>query len=667
LLDNCEHLLSACGGLVTDLLRACPELRILATSREPLRVQGEAVYQVPPLTLPDPREAAPERLAASEAVSLFCDRARASLPGFQLTAHNQAAVVQLCRYLDGIPLAIELAAVRLRALSVHQIVELLEDQLDLPSRTDHSRPARQQTLRATMDWSHELLEEPQRVLWRRLAVFAGGFELEAAERVCAGGSLDRDQVLDALVHLVERSIVTRDDVGGRARYRLLETVQQYARERLRGAGEEAEYLRRHRDWCGELAAWAREGWWGPRQRVVLDRLQTEHDNLRAALAYCQQAPDEAAAGLAICSDTWFFWNAQHHLREGARWLSTLLAASSDATPVRALALTALGTLHVMQGDGVAAAPVLDEAVALCRRLGEAGTLVLALGRLGSAAAVRGDVAAGAGLTGDALLLGRELGDPQSLATVLSLHARMTLGRGDPGGAVDLYRECVELCRQADEQWLRLRASLPLAVTLSEMGGHAEAEQLMREGLAAARHLDDERMMAWTVEGLAWMRAAQGQAEDAARLLGAATAIRTTEAGPANAADRARTERCRDQAVERLGERGFERAFSQGARLAPAAAVALALGEPAERKAPRSAAGPPALSERESEIAKLVAEGLSNREIADRLFISVRTAENHVNHILVKLGLRSRAQLARWFVDGKLSSSADVSEGRPGLR
>src|SRR5262245_2423718 len=235
-LDNCEHLLGACGPLMAGLLRACSRLVMLATSREPLGLEGEFVYRVPPLGLPDLAAAASGHPVVSEAVTLFRERARASLPTFEITSDNRLAVARLCRHLDGIPLAIEFAAVRLRALSVEQVLDRLERQLDLPSATELSRPARQQTLRATMDWSHELLTGPERLLWRRLAVFAGGFTLEAAERVCAGGGLESADVMGGLVGLVDRSIVNRVDQGGRPRYRLLETVRQYGLERLRAAG-----------------------------------------------------------------------------------------------------------------------------------------------------------------------------------------------------------------------------------------------------------------------------------------------------------------------------------------------------------------------------------------------------------------------------------------------
>jgi non-specific serine/threonine protein kinase len=650
-LDNCEHVLAASSAMTARLLRSCANLHVLATSREPLGVEGEVVYHVPPMGLPDLEGPEPGRFAGSDAVALFLERAQASLPGFQLAPANRSQVARLCRYLDGIPLAIELAAVRLRALGVEQILERLEGRLDMLARPDHSRPLRQQTLRATMDWSYQLLAERERVLWRRLAVFAGGFELEAAEQVCADERLPRPEVLDALVGLVDRSIVLRHEVGGRTRYRHLETVHQYGSERLAAAGEEAVLRRRHRDWSRQLAREAGRRWWGPGQREVLDRLEAESDNLRAALAHCLREPAEAEAGLGICADTWFFWSAQRRLQEGRRWMGAMLEQAPRAGVLRSAVLVAMGTIMVMQQDAAAAVPVLEEAELLGRRFGADATVALARGRLGAVAGARAQVEQALELTSEAVRLGRELGDPETLATVLSQCARARLGSGDTRGAIALYRECIDLCREAGERWTRLRAALPLAVALSDLGDHQESQVLLRDSLAMARDLDDERMMAWSIEGLAWAAANEGRAEEAALLLGAAVAVRGPEPASSYALDRHRTERCRSAALALLGERAFQRAWKQGARMDRAEALAAALGEvagPEPRPDGLGQASP--LSAREREIAALVARGLSNRAIAERLFISVRTAENHVSHILVKLGLRSRSQLVAWVID-----------------
>jgi predicted ATPase/DNA-binding CsgD family transcriptional regulator len=633
-IDNCEHLLPAAAALAGRLLRACPDLHVLATSREPLGLEGEVVYQLSPLVQP-------------EAVTLFRERAQAALPGFELTAANQPTVARLCRALDGIPLAIEFAAVRLRALSLDQIVERLEGELELPSPTGHGRPARQQTLRATMNWSHDLLAEPERVLWRRLSAFAGGFELEAAEAVCAGDALARSTVLAGVVGLVERSVVVRDQPAGRTRYRLLEPVRQYGREQLRAAGEEAALRGRHLEWCARLAGAEAGRWWGPAQREVLERLEAEHENLRAALTYCQSTAAEAGTGLAICAGTWFFWHAQRHAGEGRRWLTALLDRAPAPTAHRAAALAALGTLLLLQNEAVRAGPVLEEAVELASGLGEHDTVVLALGRLGVVAAAQGNLERAAAQTGEAVRLAREVGHAQGLATALSQAARVAVGQRDAGRAVAAYRECIDLCRDAGERWLRQRALLPLAVVMSDLGEHAASLRLGGESLAIARDLGDDRMIVWSIEGMAWGTAACGRADEAAALLGAAAAVRGDEPVSAYAGDRERTERCRITALTALGSAGFQRAWERGANMDRDGAIALAAGEPTAGVRPARRPLDSPLSEREREIAALVADGLSNRDIADRLYISVRTAENHVSHILVKLGLHSRGQLARW--------------------
>jgi predicted ATPase len=343
-LDNCEHLIAGCAALVETLLCACPGLRVIATSREPLGVAGEVSWPVPPLSLPDPETRLAEDISRCGSVRLFVARVGAVAPDFSITEENAPEVARLCERLDGMPLAIELAASRTKMLSPRQILARLDDRFRLVSGGPRTAAPRHRTLRATMDWSHDLLEHSEKILFRRLSVFSGGWTLEAAETVCAGEGAERDDVLDLLARLVDKSLVVARESGGEARYRMLETIRQYGWEKLEASGEESEVRRRHADFHLTLAEEAEPAMVGPEQHVWVERLEREHDNIRAALG-CLGEEREAERGLRLSAALLRFWWFRGHLAEGRERLEGMLdlpEASLARDEARAKALHVLG-------------------------------------------------------------------------------------------------------------------------------------------------------------------------------------------------------------------------------------------------------------------------------------------------------------------------------------
>jgi non-specific serine/threonine protein kinase len=422
-LDNCEHVVDACAALADALLRACPDLRVLATSREALGVAGEAPHRVPSLALPDPARPPPvEALAAYEAVRLFVERAAIVQPGFALTARNAAAVAQVCARLDGIPLALELAAARVRVLPLEQLLPRLEDRFRLLTGGGRTAPVRHQTLRAAVDWSYALLAAPERALFARLSVFAGGWDLEAAEAVGAGDGIGAEAVLDLLTRLADTSLVVAEAPpagGGGARYRLLETLRQYAGERLReGWGGAAAARRRHAAHYLALAEAARPPLQGAAQLGWLARLEAEGDNLRAALRWYLDGGD-AAAAVRLAAALSPFWYLRHRRAEAQAWLAELLALPGLAGAPRARALGMAGHVAGILGDGAGARRLLEEGLALARGLGDDALLASALNQLGGYRLWRGDYPAARALYEEALALFRRRGDHSAGAYLLT--------------------------------------------------------------------------------------------------------------------------------------------------------------------------------------------------------------------------------------------------------
>jgi len=564
-LDNCEHLVDACAHLGEALLRACPRLRILATSREGLGVAGEMAWRVPSLSLPAPQEhLTMERLADCGGVRLFIERAVASQPGLMVTDRNAATVVQICRRLDGIPLALELAAALAKVLSVEQIAARLDDRFRLLTGGNRTALPRQQTLTATMDWSYHLLPEDERTVLRRLSVFAGGWTLEAAEAVCSQDGIEAAQILALQAQLVAKSLVVMEAQNGDARYRLLETIRQYARDRLLEAGEAATVRGRHRDWYLKLAERARPELQGPRQAEWLERLETEHDNLRSALDWTSTEESGAEDGLRLSGALWEFWHVRGYFTEGRGWLESMLARGRAASAApRAKALAGEGFLAYRQGDYESAIALLQESLPLFRELGDRSGTGHALQALGTIAIHQGDFERAKALLAESLEWCRQAGDKRRMAISLNNMGEVGRCQGDYAAARASYEASLGLRREVGDR-------RGLAVSLGNLGHVAlhegdsrRAMMFFSEALDLARELMYKLAIAEYLAGLGGVAIAEGQATRAARLLGAAEALLRVLDAPLSPPDLAEYEQSKTATRAVLADSAFAEAWAEG--------------------------------------------------------------------------------------------------------
>jgi len=714
ILDNCEHLVDAVADLVRDLIASCPQLRVVATSREPLRVRGETVWRVQPLSLPAqqvPRSglAAPDLAAAAEheAIQLFVDRARAVRPGFQLTGDNCAHVIHICQTLDGVPLAIELAAARIKALSVEQIAARLDDRFRLLASGDRTAPARQQTLLAAVDWSFELLTRDEQILLSRLSVFAG-WNLEMAEQVCADGQIPESRVLDLLAALIDKSLVAlEDELAGDARYRLLDTIRQYAGDRLAASGERDAIRDRHlrcllalAEDVDSLAFTGGALTWSEQVRLY-QRISAEQANFRAALAFCIECRD-AERGLRLCSAQHSPWIVQGDVTEGLSWFGRFLALDEWVPAgVRARALMMSAELAFEHQDYAAAARNARAAVALCGVYPAAcpagGLRMLALislrAGLAEQALVQVDAALAAaiahaepweqGLTQVAratvLFRSGKLDDAQSgFERALSLLAgsngwgiaNALYGSGSLARARRDNESARRHFRAALEYFTELGARTEIARCLAGLGWVALADldvstaaASLAESLELSIATGQRLGIARGIEAFAALSVVRGDDAAAARLQGAAAALREAVGPVRSPAAQGRLDGLLAAAHQRLGPELTDQLIAEGRLMSPHDAARYALRSAADVLTTpdiaratsvdghRSAAPAPGsvLTTREHEIALLIARGLSNRGIGEELFISPATAARHVANILAKLGLNSRAQVAAWVV------------------
>ena len=657
-LDNCEHLLDACAVMANALLRACPDLRILVTSRQPLGIAGEQTLAVPPLSVPGvDRGPAPEGLTQYGAVSLFVDRATAVRPGFTIDAGNQLVVAGICRRLDGIPLAIELAVGRLRSLSEEQLLERLDDRYALLTGGSRAALPRQQTLRALIDWSFDLCSRAEQLLWARLSVFSEGFDLDAAEQVCGDGEIPAGKVLDLMAGLVEKSVVVADKRGDQVRYQLSETLREYGRDRLSDSGQGHAMKRRHRDWYASLVTRAEAAWFGPHQVELFARLRLEHANLRAALGFCLSEPGDAPAGLSMASALRFYWVLSGRPNEGRHWLERLLAADQSPNPLRLKALCVDGYLATLLGDFSAARLRLEEADGLALRHAEASGIAQVNQVRGLSALFQSDPLGAVVHFEAALAEHRVLGDDSATAyDQIELALAFAL-LGHHERAMELFEECLSLSESRGEHWIRALALWALGIEACRQGDHARATSAEQQSIRLRLPLEDRWTIGLNLDVLAWAAAAGGDSDRAARLLGAAQAVRETLGTSPPPLGHLANLQARYEASARhtLGDAAFDRAFKQGIQLGFHEAVAYALGETYQPEVPkksmeRESAMVDSLTRREHEVADLLTRGLSNKEIASTLVISPRTAEAHVEHILTKLGFTSRAQVAAWVTE-----------------
>ncbi len=686
-LDNFEQVVDA-APLLVELVGNCPQLTILVTSRSILRVPGEQEYPVAPLALPDlGHPADPAHLTQYAAVALFLARAQARQPAFQMTSANAGPIAEICIRLDGLPLAIELAAQRVNVLTPEQILARLNDACRLLTGGARTALPRQQTLRATLDWSYRLLTEQEQTVFRRLCVFAGGWTLAAAEAICAGEGIGEEQILTLLTLLIDHSLVSTVECGGEVRYRLLAIIQQYGQEQQQALGEVVIWHRRHRDWYLALAEQAEPELVSRHQAAWLARLEAEHDNLRAALRWSlDQHEGDAAA--QISAALWSFWLLRGYLSEGRQWLDQAVAARPAQAVVRARVLLAAGSITGRLGDYQRATSLLEESLALWRTLGDQQRLAFTLSSLGIGAQRQGDYAQAAARFEESLALARAGGDPQTTALVLTNLGLVVFYQGNHARARTLSEQGLALFQdvgdqrgsaavltnlgmlslaQGDYEQARRRAteSLALRREVGDKGGSAHTLALLghvafaqgqydqaatcyTESRALRQELGEPDGVAAALEGLAAICAVGGKAQNAARLLGAAETLREAGGVAVPPLERTFQERLRARVQAHLGVRAFAAACAEGRQLPLDQALAYQVPPAAAPPSP-----PDGLTAREVEVLRLVAQGLSDHRVATQLVISPRTVQGHLRSIYNKISVNSRSAATRYALEHQL--------------
>ncbi|MFG2233833.1 ATP-binding protein [Streptomyces sp. NPDC048723] len=646
--DNCEHLLEASATAIATLLAALPDLQVIATSRQALAVEGEHLLTVPPLRAPHPDALVPaDATVVNDALELFTQRGAAAIGAFAPTESDAHAAALICHRLDGIPLAVELAAARLRTMTCQEILQHLDDRFHLLSRGSRTALPRHHTLLAALDWSFDHCTPAEQLLWARMSVFAGSADRDAVEAVCSDSVVSAAELFDLVAGLVDKSVLIREDGIAGVRFRMLETIRAYARRHLETRSELATWRRRHRDHYHQLVLRADQEWFTQRQTMWMARLHEERSNLRAALSFCLEEPGESEPGLDMAAALWCHRLGAGGLEEERHWLAQTLTMSPEPNRAKASAVWSDGWLALLRGDHDAAASRVAQCRALAETLGDERASTDAEQLAALAALFQDDFTTAIPLLEDTLSRYRvqgALGETWSTLFLLGLACCLA----DDPRAADLSREGLELCERHDARWSR-SWSLWLSGLLHLL--HAEYEQaadLLQESLRLGWPAHNRLGVAQSLEVLAWTRTLQGRALEGAELLGSAQRlwrqIGSTLPGVGCLLHH-RTE-CEARLRGELGEDRFLSVLQAGEAVMPHQAVERALGVPKSLRQPQEA--PVAsLTARERQVAELVSQGLADKQIAALLVLSPRTVHGHVQRILVKLGFTSRTQVAKW--------------------
>ncbi len=667
LLDNFEQVMGA-AVQVTDLLAACPQLKMLVTSRAVLHVRGEQEFTVPPLAIPDPKHL-PDLMVLSqyEAVALFLQRVQAVMPDFHMTDANAAAIAEICIRLDGLPLAIELAAVRVKLLPPQALLTRLVHRLHLLTGGARDVPVRQQTLRNTIAWSYQLLDTHEQRLFRRLSVFVGGCTLEAVEAVCYELQEEALSALGEIASLLDKSLLQQVAQEGEARLLLLETIREYGLECLRESGETQLIQSSHSRYYLSLAEELEPQYFGAQATAVLDQLEGEHENLRAALTWLAESGEKELA-LRLAGALWWFWFARSHLSEGWHWFELLLSSSEGvAASVRAKALIDVGWFANQQQDYAHAKTWLNEGLRLSRQFGDKQQTGCALFRLGLVAWNETDFAATQALAEEALTMFNDVCDKYGIADTLILLSFSDMERGEYARARDLAEQALSLFRELGYQWSIAYTLRGLARVTLLQGDAVTARKLTEESLALSIESGYMGGITFGLEHLAEISAALGEPVRAAQLGGTEEALRDGVIAIGSfmpnlpSIQRERYNRSMAAVHNLLGEKAFATAWAEGRAMTPAQALAALESEvipytftPSGQSSTPPAKSPPTfpdgLTAREVEVLRLVAQGLTDVQIADHLIISPRTVNSHLTSIYGKIQVSSRAAATRYAIE-----------------